>query len=79
MLYGSMAKGENIKQSDMDLFVLGGQKKGIDLKRFERSLGMPIPLMACSRKEFDDLKRKNRELVNNILNGISLAGFVEAI
>jgi predicted nucleotidyltransferase len=79
VLFGSSSKGENAGRSDIDLFILGGQKKEAPLKRFEKELEAPIHLMACSRNEFDDMKKKNKELANNILNGIRLSGFVEAL
>ncbi len=77
ILFGSFAKAENTSESDIDLFVLSGSKKKLDLSEFESKLGAEIQLFKHSRKEFETMKRSNKELLNNILNGIILSGFLE--
>lgn len=77
VLFGSWAKGENRKGSDIDVFVMAEDKKTLDLSKFEKKLGAEIQLFVYSRKEIDALKRKSPELLNNIINGIKLSGFLE--
>ena len=77
ILFGSFRKAENTKESDVDLFILSPIKKEASLENFEKKLKHKIQLFVYSREEFDNLKKKNKELLNNILNGISLDGFLE--
>ena len=77
VLFGSYAKGENILESDIDLFILTESKKQISLKKFEEELRAEIQVFIYNKKEFNELKTKNRDLINNILNGIKLSGFIE--
>ena len=77
VLFGSYAKGENKKDSDIDLFILSESKNKLDLEKFENILGAEIQIFLHSRKEFENMKIKNKELINNIINGIKLRGFLE--
>jgi predicted nucleotidyltransferase len=79
VLFGSWAHGENGIHSDIDLFILTNSKKKIDLSKFERRLGAEIQLFILSTKEFNEMKRKNKELVNSIINGITLSGFLKVL
>lgn len=78
ILFGSYANGENISNSDIDLFVLSPIKKEISLSRLEEKLKCPINLIVKSIQEFDKMKEKNPELLNNIINGTILYGYLEA-
>ena len=77
ILFGSYAKGENTKNSDIDLFILTESKKEISLKQFEEKLIPEIQLFIYNKKELNNLKKINKDLLNNILNGIKLSGFIE--
>ena len=69
ILYGSFAKGESLEESDIDLFVIGKERK-IKLEEFEKKLGRKIHLM------FDDNpKNIPNELKNNLINGVVLKGY----
>lgn len=70
-LFGSAAKGEFVKESDLDIFVLAPEKK-IDLKMFERKLGKKINLLF--KDKFTNL---SLELSNNIINGHKLSGHLK--
>lgn len=73
ILYGSYAKGDSIETSDVDLFVIGKEKK-INLKKYEKILGKTIHLM------FDpNVKHIPKELKNNLINGIVLKGYFKAL
>src|SRR3989344_2002667 len=69
ILYGSYAKGESIENSDIDIFIIGKEKK-INLEEYERKLGKSIHLMF-------DLNPGHipKELKNNLINGVILKGY----
>jgi len=73
ILYGSYAKGEATENSDIDLFIIGKEKK-INLKKYEKFLGKEIHLMFESNP-----KKIPEELKNNLINGIVLKGYFKAI
>jgi predicted nucleotidyltransferase len=77
ILFGSFRKSENIPGSDIDIFIETAGKKELELSKFEKKLGHPIQLFQFSRKEVEQMKSKNKELLNNIVNGIVLEGFFE--
>jgi predicted nucleotidyltransferase len=69
ILFGSLRKGDSVKDSDIDIFVESSVKKNIELKKFEKKLNHSIQLFIESK--IDDL---STHLFNNILNGIKLYG-----
>jgi len=71
VLYGSASIGEDIENSDIDLFI-ESKETNTDLKKFEKALNRKIHLFF--KKSFKEL---NKELKNNIINGIVLSGFLE--
>jgi len=77
VLFGSFAKGENIEKSDIDLLVVTTIKKEINLDKFEKILEHKIQLFLFSSKELENMKEKNKELLNSFINGITLYGFME--
>jgi len=79
ILFGSFRKGDNVPGSDIDIFVETASKKDIDLSDFERRLGNSIQLFLMKSSEIASMKKNNKELLNNIANGISLEGFLEVI
>jgi hypothetical protein len=79
ILFGSASKGEDAETSDIDLFVLAPVKKDYNLGLYERKLRRSINLIVMTRGDFDRAKEKNPELVNNIVNGIRLRGFLEVL
>jgi len=78
-LFGSYAKGENHSDSDIDIFVVVDKKETIDLSVFEKKLKAEIQIFLHTKKEFKKLEVSNPELINNVLNGIKLAGYLEVI
>lgn len=78
ILFGSYAKAENHEESDIDLFIISDEKKKPDLNKYEHNLGTEIQLFIHTKQEFEKLKKTNTELLNNVLNGIILSGFLEA-
>jgi len=73
ILYGSHAKGESIEDSDIDIFVVGKEKK-IDLEKFEKKLGKEVHLIFDS-----NVKNIPKELKNNLINGIILKGYFKLL
>lgn len=73
IVFGSYSKGEDIESSDIDLYIETPSKKSLSLKNFEKKLERNIQLFV-----YKSIKKiNNKELSNNIINGIILNGFVE--
>lgn len=73
ILFGSYGKGEDIESSDIDLYLEISNKNKIDLKQFEKKLNKNIQVFI-----YRNIKEvENKELANNILNGITINNFVE--
>ena len=77
VLFGSFAKAEDIPTSDIDLLIVSPSKKNIELKEFEKKLGHEIQIFVYSRKDVEKMKGKNKELLNNFINGIVIHGYLE--
>lgn len=73
ILFGSYAKGEDVENSDIDIYIEKQNKKKVNLGKFEKMLQRKIQLFTY--KNIHDLE--NKELANNIVNGIVLNGFME--
>jgi len=71
VLFGSFSQGEDIKDSDIDLFI-GSKPKEIDLVKFEKMLGHKINLIFKQ-----DINLLKKEFLNNILNGTLLYGVIK--
>ncbi len=72
VVFGSYAKGEDVENSDIDLYI-EAQAKKMDFKELEKRLGRKIQVFMHK----NIYKIGNKELANNIMNGIVLNGFVE--
>ena len=77
ILFGSFAKGENINKSDIDILIITHYKTNLDLERYEKKLNHKIQLFTHSNQEIERMKLTNKELINNLVNGINLEGFWE--
>jgi len=73
IVFGSYVRGEDVEGSDIDLYVETVTKKKITVEKYEKVLGRKIQLFIYSKLN----KVENKELANNIINGIVLQGFVE--
>jgi len=71
ILYGSVAKGEDLEDSDIDLFIIG-KEKSIDLEKLEKKLNRKIHLIFEN-----DIKNVSKEFLNNLINGIVLFGYLK--
>lgn len=71
ILFGSASKGDDIKDSDIDLFILAKEEK-LDLIKFEKILGRKIsPFFS------ESFNKLSKELRNNIINGALLKGYLK--
>ena len=69
LLFGSIRKGDSVKESDIDLFVESSIKKTVDVKKFERKLKHKIQIFVEP-----DIRVLHKNLLNNVVNGIKLFG-----
>jgi len=76
ILFGSYAKGEDVEESDIDLYIetLAAQAtEKLKLRKYEKKLQRRIELFCHKRIR----EVKNPHLANNIINGITLNGQLE--
>lgn len=71
VLFGSFNRGEDIEESDIDLFVQSSEKE-LDLKHYEKKLHRKINISFM-----EDTSKLNKEFSQNIINGIVLYGYLE--
>jgi len=77
VLFGSFRKGENTPNSDIDILIISTIKKEVELNIFEKRLKVSIQLFVHSKADIENMKIHNKELLNNLINGISLVGYWE--
>lgn len=73
IVFGSYSKGEDIESSDVDLYIETPMSRKIDLSKYEQILKRKIQMFI--HKNLESVKSK--ELMNSIINGIVLNGFIE--
>lgn len=71
ILFGSASKGEDIEESDIDLYIQSPEKK-LKLEKYEKLLNRKISLFF--KENFSKL---SDELKNNIINGIVIKGYLK--
>ncbi len=72
ILFGSYAFGEDTRESDIDIAVIGAEKKALGLEKYEKLLERDIVL-----NHYPSFKSIDKNLLGSILNGIVLKGSVE--
>lgn len=72
ILFGSYSKGEDAGSSDIDIAVIERKDKLLGLEIYEKTLKRRINV-----NFYDSWKSINKNLKNNILNGILLHGSIE--
>ncbi len=71
ILFGSASKGEDIEESDIDIFIQSPEKK-FKLEKYEKLLNRKIsPFFE------ENFSKLNSELKNNILNGVIIKGYLK--
>lgn len=73
ILFGSYSKGEDVEGSDIDIYIESPASKDVSLNKYEATVERRIQLFVFRNIH----KIPNKELANNILNGVILNGFVE--
>ena len=71
VLFGSAARGEDTETSDIDLFIQS-EEIALDLKEFEKSLNRKIKILFET-----NINALGKELLNNIINGQVLYGYLK--
>ncbi len=71
ILFGSGSKSEYVQKSDLDLFLLA-KEASLNLQKFEKKLNRKINILFK-----DSLSQLNPELLNNIINGYKLNGYLK--
>ncbi|MFA6073015.1 MAG: nucleotidyltransferase domain-containing protein [Candidatus Woesearchaeota archaeon] len=72
ILFGSYAKGEDTTTSDIDIAIIGTKNKKINLGIFEKRLERQINV-----NTYKSIKEINKELKENLFNGLILSGGIE--
>ncbi len=71
ILFGSYSSGEDTEESDIDIAIIGYNKRKMDLGKFENKLQRKIQLHF-----FNDLGKIDKNLRESIINGITLKGSI---
>ena len=71
ILFGSYARGDWNESSDIDLVVVGDFKERFT-ERIVKLLGlndtnMPLEVLAYTREEFNDMKKKGNQFISNVM------------
>lgn len=74
ILFGSALRGEDAEESDFDICIVGSKEVDINFGTIEKDMNRKISLLFA--KDVTELK-KNRELLNNLINGFVLRGYLE--
>lgn len=73
VIFGSYSRGEDIENSDIDIYIETAKKHTFNLNKFEKILNRKIQVFNYkSVKEISNI-----HLANNIINGLTLNGFLE--
>jgi len=73
VLFGSCSEGTDVKESDVDLFVLANEKDRVKSKiGAYGKMGRRIAAIVVNSNEFVKLRRKDKPLYERILKGILL-------
>jgi predicted nucleotidyltransferase len=80
VLFGSLARGEDSEESDMDLLVIGKKKKEFDITKFGEKLGREITCFVLSWSEWKDKIKEDKAFYQEIItSGILLFGTLPVI
>ena len=70
ILFGSGSKGEDIEDSDIDIFVECAREKALNVRKYEVALGHRIELFTKQK-----ITLLPKRLLNNVVNGVKLKGY----
>lgn len=77
IVFGSYARGEDFENSDIDIAIITPIKKISDFSKFESRLKRKVNIHLLSRERVERMKKENKELLNNIINGRIIKGYLE--
>ena len=72
ILFGSYSRGEDTIKSDIDIAIIEGKEKDVDLKKYDETLEREIRI-----NFYPSFKEIHKYLRENIFNGIVLAGGIK--
>lgn len=75
ILFGSYSKGEDVENSDIDIYLETQSKKPLNIEQFKKILKREIQLF--KHKSIHDVP--NKSLANNIINGIIVNSYVDVL
>lgn len=70
ILYGSYSKGEDSERSDIDIAVISKRKEKLDMSIYENKLNKATHVLVV------DLNKVEKTLINNLINGVILYGYL---
>jgi len=71
VLFGSASRGEDVEESDLDILLIA-KEESVDLRKFENTLKRKISLQF--EQKVSDIPK---DLMNNVVNGIVVHGYLE--
>ena len=77
VFFGSASKGEDIENSDFDFCAVGAKEEEIEFKKIENEFNRKISLLFI--EDLENTKRKNKELLNNLVNGFVIRGYLKIL
>ena len=77
VLFGSYSKGEDNTNSDIDIAIITEKKEEPPIQEKESKLKRKIQLHLISQSQLNNMKKSNKELLNNIINGTVISGYLE--
>jgi predicted nucleotidyltransferase len=77
VFFGSASKGEDTENSDFDFCVIGAKEVEIDFEAVEHELNRKVALLFV--RNLEKLKKGNPELLNNLINGFVIKGYLKVL
>lgn len=74
VIFGSYAKGEDTRESDIDIAVMTAMKEYPQLDIYEADLKRKISLHLI-----DNIQNEEKDFINTLANGIVLYGYLEVL
>lgn len=79
VLFGSYAFARDSIKSDIDICLISNIEKKFPIEKYEAVLNRKVSLHKFSKNAWNNAKRLNPNLVNNICNGLVLSGELEVV
>ena len=73
VLFGSASRGDDVEDSDIDLLVIAKERK-VNISKYEKVLKKNVSILFES-----SVKDIPKELMNNVINGIVLYGYLKVL